>query len=101
MCIFHCVCVFVPPQVDQVGLFVSKEVHKEFVLEFGIRDPHLSKVDENGRSKQGSTNSWILGSLCRGSGDGKRKWEERGGNFTTRTKNGVFALNSVYLQQEA
>ena len=50
--------------------------------------------------EQGSTNSWILGSLCRGSGDGKRKWEERGGNFTTRTKNGVFALNSVYLQQE-
>ena len=25
---------------------------------------------------QGSTNSWILGSLCRGSGDEDRKWEE-------------------------
>ena len=53
MCICHCVCVFVPPQVDQVGLFVAQEVHKEFVLEFGIRDPHLSKVDENGRSRAG------------------------------------------------
>ena len=48
--IFHCVCVFVPPQVDQVGLFVAQEVHKEFVLEFGIRDPHLSTADKNERS---------------------------------------------------
>ena len=50
LCICHCVCVFVPPQVDQVGLFVSEEVHKEFVLEFGIRDPHLSTADKNERS---------------------------------------------------
>ena len=47
LCICHCVCVFVPPQVDQVGLFVANEVHKEFVLEFGIRDPHLSTAVEN------------------------------------------------------
>ena len=51
---YYRIChVYSPPQVDQVGLFVAQEVHKEFVLEFGIRDPHLSKVDENGRSRAG------------------------------------------------